>query len=208
MEHASIFNNIFMFVAGLSGIHAYAVILTVLLACGLGVPIPEDITLFAAGFLAFKGEISITGAFIVGLVGVLIGDIFLYTIGRRFGPAVFTWPVFRKMFTAKRIKSAEDRVQKNGRIICFTARFTPGLRSPIFLTSGILRIPFAVFIGMDGFAALISVPVCVYAAYFLGDQIERLFKIARTANIGIIAGVILLIAVYVGIKIYRKRKAQ
>ena len=75
MGSESFAGKAFIFLIGLSGFQAYAIILAVLFACGLGLPIPEDITLFAAGFLAFKGRISLAGAIAVGMVGVLIGEI-------------------------------------------------------------------------------------------------------------------------------------
>ena len=53
MGSESFAGKAFIFLIGLSGFQAYVIILAVLFACGLGLPIPEDITLFAAGFLAF-----------------------------------------------------------------------------------------------------------------------------------------------------------
>ena len=195
-------DKIFAFVIGLSGFQAYGMILAVLFACGLGLPVPEDITLFAAGFLAFKGRISLTGAFLVGMLGVLVGDSFMYWIGRKFGRRVVTWPVFRRMFTPERLEKAEKKIHKNARIICFTARFAPGLRAPVYLTSGILRVPFSVFFSMDFLAALISVPVWVYLAYFLGEKIEQIFEIAKTAKqwIAIVFVVLLLLFLITRVK--------
>ena len=196
MGNESFVGKVYLLLIGLSGFQAYALILGVLFACGLGVPIPEDITLFAAGFLAFKGRISLAGAILVGIIGVLVGDTFLYSIGRIFGRRVFAWPYFRRIFTESRIKRAESRIQKRGRIICFTARFIPGLRAPIYLTSGVLRVPLSVFIGMDALAAAISVPVWVCLAYFLGDKIEMLFEIAQKAKIVVVVCLILLVILY------------
>ena len=204
MENGSFSGKIFIFITGLTGIKAYAAILLVLFACGLGIPIPEDITLFAAGFLAYKGQISLTGAFLVGLVGVLVGDVIIYIIGRKFGRRVLTWPVFRRTFTPARMKKAEKRLQKNARIICFTSRFAPGLRAPIYLTSGILRVPFSTYFTMDALAALVSVPVWVYLAYFLGDKIDQLFEIAKTAKAGIAILLILLVIAYIVHKIKKR----
>ncbi len=204
MESGTFAGKVFVFVTGLTGFNAYAAILAVLFACGLGVPIPEDITLFAAGLLAYKGQISLTGAVLVGLAGVLVGDTFIYTIGRIFGRRVLTWPVFRRLFTQTRMEKAERRIQRNARIICFTSRFAPGLRAPIYLTSGILRIPFSTFFTMDALAALISVPVWVYLAYFLGDKIEQLFEIAKTAKLGIGIILVVLLAFFIFHKL-RKR---
>ncbi len=203
MENGTFAGKVFIFVTGLTGFKAYGAILLVLFACGLGIPVPEDITLFAAGLLAYKGQISLTGAFLVGLIGVLVGDTFIYIIGRKFGRKVLKWPVFRRTFTPARMKKAEIRLQRNAKIICFTSRFAPGLRAPIYLTSGILRVPFPVFFVMDALAALISVPVWVYLAYFLGDKIERLFEIAKTAKMGI---AILLILLLIGVISHKIRK--
>ncbi len=203
MENETFANKVFALVIGLSGLQAYGAILVILFACGLGLPVPEDITLFAAGFLAFKGRISLTGAILVGMCGVLIGDTFIYWIGRKFGLRVLSWPVFRRMFTPARIKKAEEKIKRRARIICFTARFAPGLRAPIFLTSGILRIPFPVFFLMDAFAALISVPVWVLLAYFLGDKIEKIFEVAKTAKQGML---ILLLILVVAVIIAKFRK--
>ena len=203
MQAESIASKVYLFIIGLSGFQAYTMILAILFACGLGLPVPEDITLFAAGFLAFKGRITLTGAFLVGMIGVLVGDSFMYWIGRIFGRKVFKWPVFRRMFTEARIKKAEQKIQKNARIICFTSRFAPGLRSPIYLTSGTMGVPFHVFFVMDALAALISVPVWVYLAYLLGDKIENLLEIAKTAKlgVGIVIGVLLL-----GFIVFKLRK--
>ncbi len=189
----------------LSGFQAYAAIVIVLFACGMGVPIPEDIPLFAAGFLAYKGRITLAGAVIVGLIGVLVGDSFMYLIGRNFGRKVFDWPVFRKIFTSERIKMAEEKIQNNARIICFTSRFAPGLRAPVYITSGVLRVPFTVFIGMDGLAALISVPVWVFLAYFLGDKVEMLLEIAKQTKIGVALVLLVLIGFYIVRKIRKRR---
>ncbi len=182
--------TLIQFFAGLSGVQAYGLVLGVLFACGLGVPIPEDITLIAAGFLASTGNITLSGAFIAGFIGVLVGDVFLFTIGRRYGRAVFAWPGFRRVFTEERIKKAEVRIQKNAYFICFMARFMPGLRSPIFLMCGILKVRFSVFFCLDGLAAVLSVPLWVFAGYWFGNNIEGALKFAREANIVIIGALV------------------
>lgn len=199
----SIAESVYATVIGLSGFQAYTVILLVLFACGMGLPVPEDITLFAAGFLAFQGRISLTGAFLVGMVGVLVGDSFMYWIGRIFGRRVVGWPIFRKVVSPSRMARAEGKIQRNARKICFTARFAPGLRAPIYLTSGVLGVPFSTFFLMDALAAVISVPLWVSLAYLLGDQIERLFQIADTAKTGIIIALFSLVA---GFIVYRMRR--
>src|SRR5688572_7159069 len=107
IEPKTLSAKILVTLAALSGPYAYAAVFGMLFICGLGVPLPEDITLIAAGMLASAKSISLTGALIVGYIGVLAGDILLFTIGRKYGRRVFQLPVFNRVFTENRIIQAE-----------------------------------------------------------------------------------------------------
>ena len=207
MDSNSLKFKAFAFLAGLTGLKAYSVILGVLFLCGLGLPIPEDITLIAAGFLSSNGNISFEGAMGVGFFGVLVGDTLLYCIGRNFGGRVFKWPGFRRVFTEARILKAETRIRAHGRTICFWARFLPGLRAPIYLTVGVMKVGFWSFFLLDGFAALISVPVWIYLGYLFGNNLDEAFRIASDIQMAIIV-VVLVVAAYFGRRIYMSYKAS
>jgi membrane protein DedA with SNARE-associated domain len=207
MGYDNLLAGAFAFGSDLTGARAYLAILTALLISGLGVPIPEDITLFAAGFLAYQDRISLPGAFLVGFFGVLAADTFLYLIGRHFGRRVFGWSLFRRLFTPERILKAEGRIRRNARIICFTARFMPGLRAPVYLMAGILRVPWPVFFGMDALAALISVPVWVFLAYYLGDELELLLSIAHRTKIGVVSLLVLCVGVFLIRRWWKRHRA-
>jgi len=193
------------FLSGFSGPMAYALILGILFICGLGVPIPEDITLIGAGLLAGLGKISLVGALLTGFIGVLIGDAILFFIGRTLGDRVFTFPVFRKIFTPSRISVAKAKVLENSKFICFTARFLPGLRSPIYLTAGVLGVKPLVFFALDGFAALISVPIWVVGAYWFGQNLDEALAFAKQAQLYLIGS---LVIIFVSYYIYKKQKSK
>lgn len=193
----------------LEGWHAYSAIVGLLLICGLGVPLPEDITLIAAGILSALGSISIWGAILVGLFGVLAGDAFLYTMGRIYGRKAFDLPFLRTILTPRRVALAERKILRNSHFICFTARFLPGLRSPVFLLSGIMGVRPLVFYGLDGFAALISVPLWVFLGHWVGENLDLAMKIAERVQLSLAAIVGVLVALYFGIRRWRKaRRAQ
>ncbi len=183
------------FLTDLAGPQAYALILFVLFVCGLGVPIPEDITLISAGILASMKQISLIGAFICCFTGVLMGDTLLFVIGYHYGRKVFKWPLFKTFFTPERIVKAEGIVHKHAKKISFMARFMPGLRAPIFLTSGILKVPFRIFIVQDGLAALISVPVWVYLGFWFGENIDDVIKLAKDIQF-VIGSIVLVVGLF------------
>lgn len=108
MHEISFSQKLVALLSGLSGITAYGAILGILLACGLGVPVPEDIILIAAGILAGLENISLTGALIAGFCGVLAGDIILFFLGRKFGKRVLSSLSSKKSLP----KSASEKLNK------------------------------------------------------------------------------------------------
>jgi membrane protein DedA with SNARE-associated domain len=64
-----------------------------------------------------------------------------------------------------------------------------------------------VFVIYDTMAALLSVPLLVYSAWFFGGQIDNVIKWSRRSEYGILA-LVAVAAIVVAIKIYRKRKVR
>mgnify|MGYP002143676393 FL=1 len=137
-----------------------------LLLCGFGLPIPEDITLVAGGIIAGLGYADVHTMFAVCMAGVLIGDGIMFTLGHTFGQRILAFAPIRRIVTPHRFAQVQEKFVKYGNWVLFVARFLPGLRSPIFIVAGMSRrISIWQFIVMDGLAACISVPIWVY----LGD---------------------------------------
>tara|TARA_B100000749_G_scaffold280893_1_gene280411 strand:- start:13176 stop:13814 length:639 start_codon:yes stop_codon:yes gene_type:complete len=203
MQEVSFSAKLIGFLSGFSGVTAYAAILGVLLACGMGVPIPEDITLIAAGILAGLDKISLFGALVAGMVGVLAGDTFLFFLGRKLGRNAFNLPLLRRYFTPVRIAKAEEKILANSKFICFTARFLPGLRAPVYLTSGVMGVKPSTFFLLDGFAALISVPLWVVAGWYFAKNLDQALEFAKQAQVFIIIAVAILI---IGYLLFKKAK--
>ncbi|HEX4925827.1 MAG TPA: DedA family protein, partial [Bdellovibrionales bacterium] len=162
--------------------------------------------LIAAGMLAAAGSISLPGAYVAGYIGVLMGDVLLFMIGRKYGRRVFQLPVFRRIFTEERIVQAEQAIQKNANKICFTARFLPGLRAPIYLTAGILKVRPIVFLFQDGLAALLSVPIWVYIGYKFGSEMDTVLSVAKKIQIYILLGIAALIVFWLWRRAQKKKQ--
>jgi membrane protein DedA with SNARE-associated domain len=201
---ASFLDQILDKVGHLEGSSAYTAIFSILFACGLGLPIPEDLTLFAAGYLAYLENIELHWAMAVCLVGVLIGDFTLFTIGRLFGRRVLNLPGVRYIMTPERIALAQAKLKKNARKVCFIARFLAGLRGPIYFTAGMLGVRPLTFVSLDSMAALISVPALTYLGYYFGDEIEIGLHYMRRAERYIMIG-LAVIGFLVVLNLLRKK---
>lgn len=155
--------------------YGYAAVFLVLLACGFGVPVPEDVTLVAGGVISGLGYTNVHIMVAVGMLGVLVGDGLMFAAGRVFGHKILKVRFIARVMTPKRYAQVQEKFDKYGNRVLFAARFLPGLRTPIFITAGISRkVSYLRFLMMDGLAALISVPVWVYLGSYGAENREWL----------------------------------
>lgn len=192
---------------------AYLAVFGVLLACGLGFPMPEDIFLLAAGYTVYLaaqndfGSPRLIPMIIVGLVGVLSGDIILFLAGKILGPrATRIWP-FRLIVSERRMARVCHFFERYGAGTAFVARFMAGLRAPTFLLAGAARMRFRTFIAADGIAALISVPVLVWLAWHFGEDIQRVKHWLHQSKYAI-GAIVLVAAIVITIKVIRHRRSK
>ncbi len=174
------------FLLNFNGSTPLFVIFGILLACGLGLPIPEDITLFAAGVLAYYGIANIWLTLVVCFFGVMIGDFIIFWLGATYGKKLTRKWLFHKLLPDDRLAMVQERIKKKGNKLVFAARFMPGLRAPVFFTAGSLHLPYRVFLFYDGLAALISVPVIVGTVYYLGDYMDKVIRVIQRVEHGIV----------------------
>ena len=192
---------------------AYMLLFTILLLCGFGLPIPEDISLIAAGYISWRGKhglepiINVHTAFAVCFAAVLAGDTIAFFFGRRYGRRVLASNLARKYFTPKRQLRTRAYFRKFGSKVVLIGRFTPGFRFTIFFTAGTLHLRPSVFLIYDFSAAAFSVPVLVYSAWYFGGQIDRVVSHARQTEHGILILIAIGMAV-VGVKAYRRHKRR
>lgn len=163
----------------------YFVIFGILLACGLGLPIPEDITLFAGGLTSYYGITHLWIVIVVSYGGVLIGDSAIFWLGAIYGRKLTKKWFFKKIFSTERLNWVTQEFKKRGNKLIFVARFMPGLRAPIYFSAGTVHLPYRVFLFYDGFAALISVPTIISAVFFFGDKLDRVVKVVQKIEHGI-----------------------
>lgn len=183
----------------------YLLIFGILLACGLGLPFPEDITLFAAGLLAYYGISDVYWMIVISMLGVIIGDSIVFFLGAKFGRKLTKKWIFKRLLPDDRLETVRQKFNERGEKLLFAARFMPGLRAPIFFSAGVLHVPYRKFMLYDGGAALISVPLIVGAVYRFGDELDRIVRIIKNVEHGILF-VIAALLLAIGAKWYITRR--
>lgn len=166
--------------------YGYAAVFFVLVICGFGVPIPEDLTLVTGGVISGMGYTNPHIMFAVGMLGVLVGDGIMFAAGRIWGQKILRFKPIVRIMTPKRYEQVQEKFDKYGNWVLFVARFLPGLRTAVFVTAGISRkVSYLRFIIMDGLAALISVPIWIYLGEYGAHNIDWLMAKMHSLQSGI-----------------------
>ena len=174
----------------------YPGVFLILLATGLGMPVPEELPIAIAAMMARWEVMNWWGALLACLGGVLSGDILLYVLGRHFG---------RRILTPEREARVMHAYHKHGLKFVVMARLVMGLRAAAFLTAGLVRVPFPRFLLVDVAAVLLSVPISFGVAYLVADSVA--VALARVRELQLwIAGVTLLVAATWGLVLLRRRR--
>jgi membrane protein DedA with SNARE-associated domain len=151
----------------------YAGLFVVLLLCGLGLPLPEDVALLAGGYLVHRGITRYPITLAVSLVGVVAGDNSLFFLGRHFGSGLVRYFGLTRPGSKVQIDRIRRFMRRHGHRAIFYARFLAGLRALIYLTAGSFGVTPVRFFLYDLLGAVISVPIVVSLGYLFGEQLEQ-----------------------------------
>ncbi|MEM1448394.1 MAG: DedA family protein [Planctomycetota bacterium] len=146
----------------------------VLVLCGFGLPVPEEITFLGAGFLLYQGEVELVPMIAVCVAGTLIGDSVPFWVGRRFGRRALRVRAVRRAVHPERLRAIQRLFRRQGARAVFACRFIPGLRVPAWFTAGTLGMPYHRFLVIDAIGALVMVPIFVLLGRASGEKIAEL----------------------------------
>ncbi|MFT7669565.1 MAG: membrane protein DedA with SNARE-associated domain [Planctomycetota bacterium] len=146
----------------------------VLVLCGVGLPLPEEVTLIAAGLMLYQDKVEFIPITLVCSLAILIGDSLPYWVGKRYGPRALENRWVSKILHPERFALVEQKFEKHGSWLIFTCRFLPGIRIPAYFTAGTLGMGYFRFLVLDTLGVMISVPTSIWIAMKFGGQVEKL----------------------------------
>lgn len=185
----------------------YAVLFGLLFMCGLGLPLPEDIPLLAAGALIATGKMHLGMAAIFAWCGIIGGDIMLYHLGKKYGLQVTKLPFVGKHLTVQRIERVERLFAKYGVWVVAVGRLFAGVRGAMVVAAGAIRYNLITFIIADGLAALISGGLWLWLGYWLGNRLkDHMDDIDRWKRHIFVGLILLAITTIAGIWLYKRRR--
>lgn len=177
--------------------HPYLGTAIVFVLCGLGLPLPEEIVLLAAGFLCAQkpDEISLPLMMTSCATAILVGDLLPFLGGRVFGVRLLRLRWMRYFITRQRLASFDRWFRRRGDMVIIIARFLAGLRVVAFFTAGTMKMPWRRFLFLDGLGIVLLVPVLVWLGFHGAPFIKTMIQTVQQVERGILwtaAGVAVL----------------
>ncbi len=142
-------------------------------------PIPSEVVMIPAGYLAHKGEMNIYIVIFLGTFGSLCGALFNYYFALKFGRK-FLLKYGKYFFVSpESIEKTEKFFKNHGHISTFSGRLIPGLRHYISLPAGLAKMNLFVFCFYTTLGAFLWVTILTLLGYYLGDNQELVKEYLR-----------------------------
>lgn len=170
-----------------SGAH-YWILLLIIVVCTF---VAEDPTCLASGLMVAVGIIDFWSAAGACTVGIFLGDIVLYSLGRVFGRQAITRAPFKWIIKESKVNQwAGWFSTPQGLLVVVSSRFIPASRVPTFITAGIMKLNIARLGGLLLLAALIWTPPLMWLGYKFGAKGMELLAQFKSQALWIIVGFI------------------
>lgn len=167
-------------VMSLIGAAGYAGVVLLMVVENLFPPIPSEIIMPLAGYMATRGELSFAGVVAAGTIGATLGTTPLYYAGARLGEERLKALADRhgRWLTVSRedIERAGHWFDRHGGVAVFFCRLVPGVRSLVSVPAGIRGMGFGRFLCYTAAGSAVWTALLAAAGYALGANFGRVEK--------------------------------
>jgi membrane protein DedA with SNARE-associated domain len=133
--------------------------------------ISEDLTCIAVGTLIGNGKISWAIGLGACFLGIYVGDLLFFLIGRMLGGRVLRVRFFVRSLGQDRLRRFGEWFDRRPWAAIAAARVLPGLRVPLYVTVGALSTRTRAFFWWTALFAFVWTPLLIAAVAFLGDTL-------------------------------------
>lgn len=168
-------------------------------------PFPSEVVMPPAGYLAWKGEMSLSLVILSGIAGSILGALFNYWIAVKLGrPFLLRYGKYF-FISPESINKADDFFSKHGHISTLVGRLLPVIRQYISLPAGIARMNLGTFTLFTTIGAGVWVIVLTFAGYLLGEHQNLLKEYLHVITLACVAVAVVIAGGYI---LYMRRKKK
>ena len=197
----------FEWITGVMAAGGYLAVAGLMLLENVFPPIPSEVVMPLAGFLAATGELTFLGVLIAGTLGSVAGATFWYWIGLKLGEdrlRHFTERHGRWLtISPEEVDRASDWFRRHGAWAILIGRILPGLRTLISVPAGVARMPLLPFLIYTTLGSVVWIAGLTVLGYVLEAQYERVAGWLDPISWVVVGA---LVAVYVWRLVRQERK--
>ena len=159
-------------------------------------PFPSEVVMPPAGYLAWKGEMSLWAVIAAGTGGSVLGALFNYWVAVRLGRPLLL--KYGKYFfvSEESVEKAEKFFARHGHVSTLAGRLVPVIRQYISLPAGIARMPLGVFTAFTALGAGVWVVALTFLGYLLGEHQSLLAQYLHLITMACVGAAVLVAAGY------------
>jgi membrane protein DedA with SNARE-associated domain len=171
------------------------------------IPIPSELVMPPAGYLAQQGKMSMTVAILCGTLGSLVGAYANYFAAHYLGRPLLLKYGRYVFITEEKFAKVEKFFLKHGEISTFIGRLLPVVRHLISLPAGLAGMNHWKFSLYTLLGAGIWVTVLTFIGYFIGENQELIMEYSHHAVFAVLLLSALIVVVYVRLQRRNRVKA-
>ena len=158
-------------------------------------PLPSELFMPMAGFVAARGTLSLPGVILAGTLGSLAGAWFWYALGRAIGLDRMKQLAARHgrwlTLHPRDIDRGAAWFDRHGGPVVLFGRMVPAIRSVVSVPAGIAHMPMRRFLLLSGIGSLIWTTILMSAGYWLGADYGRVAGWAEPVSTFVMAVLVL-----------------
>ncbi|MEU0551519.1 DedA family protein [Micromonospora sp. NPDC005979] len=170
-------------------------------------PIPSEIVLAMAGFLAHEGQFNVVLVIVAATVGSLVGALVLYWLGAALGEErLKRWLDRIPLVDRDDLERADRWFERHGRWAVLIGRVVPVVRSLVSVPAGANRMPLGQFVLLTTIGSGVWNALIVGSGYALGSRWQNVERYSDWFNYAIGAVFVVMVVSWVARKIRRRRQ--
>jgi membrane protein DedA with SNARE-associated domain len=170
-------------------------------------PIPSEVVLPLAGFLAGQGRMAFGTVVAFATAGSLAGALLLYWLGASLGTARLERLADRiPLMDARDVRRADEWMARHGAWAVLLGRMVPGVRSLVSVPAGVQRMPLARFVLLTTVGSAAWNALFVGLGFVLGEEWDRVGAYSDMVTYAVSGAAALIVGV-LAVRRYRRRRA-
>ncbi|BCY14749.1 DedA family protein [Actinoplanes sp. L3-i22] len=171
-------------------------------------PIPSEIVLSMAGYLASEGRVSLVLVWAAATLGALIGALLLYWLGRGLGEErLRRWLDRIPLVDAADLDRADRWFERHENAAVLVGRCAPVVRSLVSIPAGANRMPVGRFALFTAIGSGVWNALFVGAGYALGSRWQDVEKYSHWFDYGVWAFLAITVGWWITKKVRKRRNA-